>query len=107
MGELQGRWAVINDVLAGLEPGQTSPIVEGEDGFFLVKAGQKQEGKVVSFEQAQPEIERRLADEQSNRLITELLGRLRAEATISGRREQEAFVQAVVEAAPRAGGMTR
>ena len=107
LGELQGRWAVINDVLAGLEPGQTSPIVEGEDGFFLVKAGQKQEGRVVSFEQAQPEIERRLADEQSNRLITELLGRLRAEATISGRREQEAFVQAVVEAAPRAGGMTR
>ncbi len=107
LGELQGRWAVINDVLAGLEPGQISPIVEGEDGFFLVKAGQKQEGRVVSFEQAQPEIERRLTNKQTNRLIAELLGRLRAEATMSGLREQEAFVQAVMEAAPRAGGPTR
>ena len=107
LGELQGRWAVINDVLAGLEPGQISPIVEGEDGFFLVKAGQKQEGRVDSFEHAQPEIERRLTNKQTNRLIADLLGRLRAEATMSGLREQEAFVQAVMEAAPRAGGPTR
>jgi parvulin-like peptidyl-prolyl isomerase len=99
-GELQGRWAPLNDVLATLASGQTSDIIEGTDGFFIVKAGQKQPGRSVSFEEAQPEIEAKLVNEQKMERFSTLMERLHSEATISDYDEQLLFLTAVVTAAP-------
>jgi len=99
-GEMQDRWAVLNDVLATLASGQTSDIIEGTDGFFIVRAGQKQQAQLVSFEEAQPEMEAKLVNEQKMERFAELMGRLRSEATISSRDEQLLFLEAVIGAAP-------
>ena len=99
-GELQGRWAVLNDVLASLGSGQTSDVIEGTDGFFIVKAGQKQPAQKVSFEEAQPEIETKLVNEQKMERFSVLMKRLHSEATVSDYDEQLRFLEAVVSAAP-------
>ncbi|MFQ6047917.1 MAG: peptidylprolyl isomerase, partial [Phycisphaerae bacterium] len=101
---LTGRWAAAGRALSELQPGQISSIIETPEGFFLVKAGRRRPGKRISFEQAQPQIERRLVAEQTDRLSAELLGRLRAEATLSDELEQQAFFEAVLAAAPKPAG---
>lgn len=99
-GELQGRWAALNDVLATLASGQTSDIIEGTDGFFIVKAGQKQPAQSVTFEEAQPEIEAKLVNEQKMERFSALMKRLQSEATVSDYDEQLLFLEAVVSSAP-------
>ena len=99
-GELQGRWAVLNDVLATLAAGQTSGVIEGTDGFFIIRAGQKQQAQLVSFEQAQPQIEEKLVNERKMEQFSALMGRLRDEATISNYDERLNFLAAVAKAAP-------
>jgi len=100
-GELQGRWAVLNDVLAALASGQTSDIIEGTDGAFIVRAGQKQPAQSVSFEEAQPQIEAKLVNEQTMERFSALMTRLHSEATVSSYDEQLLFLEAVMSAAPR------
>lgn len=99
-GELQGRWAALNDVLATLASGQTSDIIEGTDGFFIVKTGQKQPAQSVTFEEAQPEIEAKLVNEQKMERFSALMKRLQSDAIVSDYDEQLVFLEAVMSAAP-------
>ncbi len=51
-----------------LEPGAVSDVIETPTGFYLVKVLKSEGGSVVSFEDAQEEIEKTLTDEQYARL---------------------------------------
>ncbi len=73
------RVRAVDEVLFGLEKGEVGPIVETDDAFYIVKALDRQQGRVVPFTEVQEELERELRDrkfnERVNRYIQDLYRR--------------------------------
>jgi hypothetical protein len=72
-----------------LREGQFSDIIETDTGFYIVKALKVTPGTVVSFEDAQEEIERLLSAEQHDKLQEQYLMSKAEGATISPSRNLE------------------
>ena len=52
-------------VIFRLKPGEISPVIAAEEGFLIFKAEDKSPARLLPFEEAEPEIRRRLAREKS------------------------------------------
>ena len=80
----QPRWQKASEIVFGLNENEISDIVEGPEGYFIVKCGERVEGQNVSFEQAQPKIERQFRDVQFNRLVAKARHELLRRASRKG-----------------------
>jgi parvulin-like peptidyl-prolyl isomerase len=65
-----------------LRSGQVSNVIETDDGFYILKCDEKGEEKPLSFEEAQPQIERELKQAQSKALYDAWILRLKKSASI-------------------------
>ena len=65
-----------------LKPGGISDVVETEFGYHIIKVVEKQAGRTVTLEEAKPELERRLRDENRNRATQGFLESLRQRGKI-------------------------
>jgi len=92
------RYRKVEEAAFALEEGQISDVIETDAGFFLVKAKQVVPAEVVSFEQAQGQLEEPLRRQQYEQLATEYMQRLLSEATIV---ESERFIALAVDCAVR------
>lgn len=66
-----------------LPEGQYSGIIEGQDGYYIVKALKVKPGRVTPFEIAQDKIETILRNEQYDKLSREYMDKLYKDAVIS------------------------
>ncbi|MCH7872740.1 MAG: peptidyl-prolyl cis-trans isomerase, partial [Planctomycetes bacterium] len=85
------------DALFGLDEGEISTIVEGGDGFFLVRCDEIDEPVTPDFETLQPELADRYFKVQYNRLVMERVEKLRQQAHIA-QDDLNRFFVAVIEA---------
>jgi parvulin-like peptidyl-prolyl isomerase len=69
-------------VASAMQTGQVSDLIETDGEFYILKCDEKGEEKPLSFEDAQPEIERDLKQEQSKALYEEWVARLKKSASI-------------------------
>lgn len=90
------REKAVEDAAFAMQPGQFSPILEGETGFFIVRTAAAREGTQVPFEQAQVEIEEKLREQQYDELSARYIGDLYNRATIV---QGEAFRQVLLDQA--------
>lgn len=90
------RESAVEDAAFHQPVGAVSEVIEGETGCFLVKTLELEPGRVVPFEQAQTEIDQTLRDQQYERLMTEYLDQLYAEATLT---EADQFQQRLLDRA--------
>ena len=65
-----------------LEVGQISDVVETEYGFHIIKATDRKDPGVITFEQAREKIIEQLTDEKQSEFTDEYLKKLKAEAEI-------------------------
>jgi len=72
----------VEDAVFKMKEGERSGIIEEETGFFIVKARKVQGGKVAGFVEAQDEIEKKLRQEQYNKLRNEYFTKIYDRATI-------------------------
>ena len=100
-GGLTGRWTEVAEALFQLKSGQVSDVMRTDDGLFVVKAGQRFEGRVIPFVEAQPIIEKKLVREQRDKLEAEFLNKLRRKAALG---DVPAFFKALSDAAPKQPG---
>ncbi|MCD4824858.1 MAG: peptidyl-prolyl cis-trans isomerase [Phycisphaerae bacterium] len=77
------REAKVEQQAFKLAQGKYSGIIEGELGYYIVKAKAVLPGKVVSFEQAQPDIADKLKRKQFGKLRTEYMIKVYDKATIT------------------------
>ncbi len=87
-------------VAFGLKAHQFSGLIETSDGFFIVRAEDKVEGKKTTFEQVQQDLEQQLRDQMFDRLSMEFLVKLFVKADIQG---YEAFRDRLFTLAPPPG----
>jgi hypothetical protein len=78
------RWTKASEVVLGLKPGQVSDIIEGPDGFCLVRCGKRNEGRSLSFEEAQPELVKHFESSQYGQMILHKKMELRRKAEVRG-----------------------
>ena len=77
------REAKVEEAAFALQEGQVSGIIETADGYYIVKARKVEPGKAIGFEDAQVKIEKRLRDEQYQKIIDDYFKKLFVEgATI-------------------------
>jgi peptidyl-prolyl cis-trans isomerase SurA len=67
---------------SALKPGEISTVVPCQGDLYILKVEGRQEASVISFEQAQPDIERELTKIENERLYSEWIARLRKQAHI-------------------------
>ena len=79
-GEIYPR--ELEDVLFRTKPGQVAPIVETKRGFHIVRVIERTDGKKQSFEEACPEIRRKLQAEIGRREYERIIRKLRRDAYI-------------------------
>jgi|GEM_PF-5329516 len=87
-----GRWSMmraggfvepkVQNAAFALAEGGVSGVIEGEQGYYIVKARQVEPGKQVSFEEAQEQIEEKLRERQFEALRKDYFERLLQGATI-------------------------
>jgi parvulin-like peptidyl-prolyl isomerase len=94
---LQGRWSAPSMRLFELAPDQTSDIIESGNSFFIVKPGKIEAGKVVTFQEAQPEIVNAIKQERFVKLRAEFLQGELEKSTLGSLEE---FVNQVMRAVP-------
>lgn len=97
---LQGHWEAPSRKLFELGPGQTSEIVEAARSFFIVKVGQIDAGKTLSFQEAQPEITGTIRQQQFVKLRADFLQKELDRSTIGSLDE---FMRNVLAAVPPQG----
>ncbi len=99
---LQGRWAAPSRVLFELASGEVSDIIEDSKSYFMVKCGQVEDGKVLSFQDAQPRMVDALKQQRFLRLRADFLQSELDRSTIGS---LDAFMGKVLDAIPppRAG----
>jgi hypothetical protein len=78
------RWKNASEIAFGLKENEVSEVIEGSEGFFIVKCGKRTGGMNVSFEQAQPKIEEQFRDIQFNRMVAKARDELIQKANIRG-----------------------
>ena len=96
-GSVRERFEPAVDALFKLGEGETSTIVEGGDGFFLVKCQEIDEPETPDFEALQPELADRYFKAQYNRLIMERVDKLQKQAHLAPD-DLNRFYSAVLEA---------
>jgi parvulin-like peptidyl-prolyl isomerase len=74
--------AVIDQALFSLEVGQMSPILDGEEGFHIVRVLERKEAGRRPFTEVQHEIRERLKEERFQVAVQEYLNTLRRDARI-------------------------
>lgn len=94
---LLGRWSKPSIVLFELKAGETSEIIESDDGFFLVKVGKVENNTVVPFRDAQPDISEILRQQRFAALRSQFLQKELDESTIG---PLDDFADQVLQAAP-------
>lgn len=95
---VRDRFRPAVDALEKLDTGQTSPVIETADGFFLVKCDQHDAAVDPTFRDVQPQIKEAYLRAGYDRLIGDLVRELRAKARISPR-NLELYHAAAVDAA--------
>ncbi len=94
---LKGRWEAPSKRLFEMNEGDTGDIIETAEGFFIVKVGRVEPAKLLTFDDAQPQIAITLRQRRFLKLRAEFLeGELRR-STISSLDE---FVAEVLRAIP-------
>jgi hypothetical protein len=101
---LVGRYSLVTEALASLDSNQHSPIIEGEDAFFIVGTGLVQRRSVQPFERAQERIKQILRQQGLEELEREYLEELRTSANVQRWRE---FQVEVIRAIPPPASLTR
>lgn len=81
-GTVRERFEPAVEALFALEAGETSDIIEVDDGFLLVRCDEIDEGAEPSFQEVQPLLTERYTQVTYNRLIAELVAELHAKARI-------------------------
>ena len=76
------RQRQVEQVAFRLAEGQVSDIVETEDGYYIIKAYKVVQGRRASFEDAQPEIDRIIREQQFRRLSQDYFRRLQMQAAL-------------------------
>jgi hypothetical protein len=102
--DMHGRYAVVSTALAQLESQELS-VVEGQDAFFIVKAGTVNPAVEQAFIDIQPQLTERYRDAQFEFFRRTMLATLIEEAVIVPS-EQE-FMRAVVQQAGTADALLR
>jgi len=64
------------EIIARLQPGETSPILETEPGFHLIRLESLEPARVVPFEEAQRQIEEQLKRQKWEKLLQEYVASL-------------------------------
>jgi peptidyl-prolyl cis-trans isomerase C len=67
---------------AALKPGEISEVVETEYGYHIIKLAEKEEAKVVKFDEAKEDILNYLRQTRTQQAITDYLAKLRSTAKI-------------------------
>lgn len=67
---------------AAMKPGTLSDVIEAEDGFYVLKLEERQEGGQLSFDEAKPAIENALQKKEHDRLYKEWIARLRQQSYV-------------------------
>lgn len=96
-GSVRERFEPAVEALFSLDEGRASGIVEGGDGFFLVKCDEIDESATPDFETLQPDLADRYFRAQYNRLVMERVEKLRQQAHIA-QDDLNRFFVAVIEA---------
>jgi parvulin-like peptidyl-prolyl isomerase len=100
---LRGKYALPSEKLFSLRSGEVSDVIEGDESFFIVKAGEAVPARVASFEEAQPEIRARLKSLRVEEAEQSYLVRLRDKASIE---RWDVFKREVVSRIPRPAATT-
>lgn len=95
---LRGKYALPSEKLFSMRDGELSEVIEGDDAFFVVKAGEVVTARVATFEEAQPVIRTRLKDEWQRVAEEEYLRQLRDSANIL---RWDEFKREVISRIPR------
>ncbi len=90
------RFGPAVDALYRLEAGQVSEVIETDGAFFLVRCDEVDAGSEPSFEDVQPELKERHFVASYNKLLGELVAKLRRQARIDST-ELERFHATVVD----------
>lgn len=101
---VQDRYAPALTKLQTLQEGQISDVIEGPDGFFIVKCDELEPGTNPDFVSVQPQLREQLLARAYNKKVTELVVELRKSAKIVPE-NLEPFHAAVVESAMRSVSM--
>jgi hypothetical protein len=96
MGRGNFREKKVENAAFALKAGQYSGIIEGQGGYYIVKAKAVEPGKVVNFEDAQAAIAEKLRRKQFMNLRSEYLRKIYQKATIG---DPEVFINLAVERA--------
>ena len=80
----QARWEKASETVFKLEAGEISGIIEGPEGFYVVKCGRRKEGRADSFEDAQPRLVKQFEAAQYEALIRRKKMELRRKADRRG-----------------------
>jgi hypothetical protein len=95
---LMAEWAVPSKQLFEMKENTVSDVIKTAQGYFIVKLGKIDGGKVKSFKDAQPELIGLLKDRQFQRLRGEFLQKELERSTIGS---LDAFAAEVFRASPR------
>jgi parvulin-like peptidyl-prolyl isomerase len=90
------RQTRVEQAAFALREGQASPVIETEDGLYIVKAVKVEGGTVTSFEDAQEEIEKTLRADQYERLHEKYI-QARSPSVSASRRLEELALEKAAE----------
>lgn len=100
---LAGRWKVPCERFFKLAENETSEVIESDKSFFIVKAGKVDPGKVVSFQEAQPQITRILKNHRFQKLKAEFLQKELEQSTLGS---LDDFITQTMHSVPRPAVLT-
>lgn len=97
VGSVRERFEPAVEALFALDQGELSRVIEGGDGFFVVRCDEIDKAETPDFETLQPQLTNRLFRSQYNRLVMERVEELRQKAKIPPE-DLDRFFRAVIAA---------